>query len=138
MEALEALRSRIPGYAGYAGHDARYLVDQQVRAWVGEHLARLAATLRLAVSDSSGRYDRLIRACEFADPEAMRALEGRALDAAALDRLYRADLSVVEAAERADAVDAASAGAYMADVERLLTERTAILAGASEPPPTPS
>lgn len=133
MEALEALRARIPGYAGYSDESARCLVDQQVRAWVGEQLALLDSRLRLSATDLAGAYDHLIRECEFADPRLMRALELREFDDASLGRLYAADLSLVDAANRAESIDMPSADAYLSELERLFARRGAMISADTEP-----
>jgi hypothetical protein len=127
MEHLDALRALIPSYAGYDDEESRHLADKQVRAWIGERITLLDERLGLAAGPNAAAYERLLEECEFSDPHAIRELEQRDFDDADLAVLYGLDRRLIEAAGRADSVDAASASAYLDDLERLFASRYAII-----------
>ena len=127
MGDLEALRTEIPAYAGYEDAEARHLVDKQVRAWVGERLALLDDRLHLADGPLSSAFEHLLRECEFSDPHAIRELEQRRFDASDLELIYTLDHRLIEAADRADTIEAGGVADYLAELEQLFASRYAVI-----------
>jgi hypothetical protein len=132
MTDLEILRGRIPSYAGYGDGEQRHVADQQVRAWVGEHLAKIDGRLGLSTSDLGARYERMLRACEFADPGLLMTLEKRDFDDGTLAEVYGADRAIVEAADRSDSLERPGVDAYLGELEALFAHRAAIIVGEPE------
>jgi hypothetical protein len=127
MENLETLRTLIPTYAGYEDEDTRHLVDKQIRAWIGERISLLDVRLGLVNGPHAGAYERLLEECEFSDPHAMRELEQRDFDEDDLALLYTLDRRLIEAASRAESIEAAAAGTYLEELEHLFASRYAVI-----------
>lgn len=105
----------VPGYAGHADPQARFLSDQQVRAWVGETLARLAE--RLPAGGPRDDLEALLLRCEFGDQHVIRAIQDDRFGEAELAELVEAcDRNVVAAA---DAVETAGPDGLAAALELL-------------------
>lgn len=127
MENLETLRALIPDYAGYEDEETRHLVDKQIRAWIGERIARLDARLGLSNGPLAEAYEHLLEECEFSDPHAMRELERRDFDESDLGLLYTLDRHLIEAADRAESIDASTAADYLEELEHLFASRYAVI-----------
>lgn len=66
MEQLDAIRAVIAGFAGYQDEEKRRLADEQLRAYVGEHLAGISQDRLSALSAGErAAYDRVLVRCEF-------------------------------------------------------------------------
>ncbi|HEY0613028.1 MAG TPA: hypothetical protein VGC96_00240 [Candidatus Elarobacter sp.] len=130
MTDLEIIRSRIPGYAGYAGDDARHEVDKQIRAYLGEALAAARDALRPPAAVGEQLEGLLLR-CEFADQRVLRAADHARFDAALVERLHCLDRELIEAADgvRATTAPESLAGALDA-AARALDERLGAIAEA--------
>jgi hypothetical protein len=103
MDAMEVLKEKLPGFAGYADLAARRLTDEEVRAYLGERLAALA--MRLAPpGPTAERLDALIQRTEFTNQRAQPFFDSDALDRARLQAVGAADLATVELADRSDSV----------------------------------
>lgn len=123
MNALEMIRRRLPSYADYRDQDARHLADKQVRAYVGEALARLRERLR-PDDGPADQLDRVLLRCEFSDQRLIRAVDhGTFTDEEIVERIHDLDRALIEAADGADALDAARLPAYLAEVEGLFEAR---------------
>jgi len=130
MTDLELLRSRIPGYADYAGADARHQVDKQMRAWLGEALS--AARDRLRPDGAlAERLEGLLLRCEFSDQRVIRAADHARFDAALVDHVHALDRRIVEVGDR---IRAAASPDELAtaldDAARVLDERFGAIADA--------
>ncbi|MFN2460416.1 MAG: hypothetical protein ABR591_06995 [Candidatus Velthaea sp.] len=123
MNALESIRRKLPSYADYRDQDARHLVDKQVRAYVGEALARLRERVRLD-DGLAEQLDRVLIRCEFSDQRLIRAVDhGTFTDNQIVDRIHDMDGALIEAADRADSVDAAQLPAYLGELASLFEAR---------------
>jgi hypothetical protein len=98
-EDLTRRRELVPGYAGHADPQARFLSDQQVRASVGEMLAGLQE--RLPADGLRDQVETLLLRCEFGDQHVIRAIQDDRFGKPELAELVEAcDRKVVEAADR--------------------------------------
>ena len=130
MSDLELLRSRIPGYAGYADPAARLQVDKQIRAWLGEALSEVRDRLR-PEGALAERLDGLIQRCEFADYRVLRAAEHARFDGELVDHVHALDLRIVETGERIRAAGSLEELATaLDDAARVLDERFGAIADA--------
>jgi hypothetical protein len=103
MDATEELKEKLPGFAGYADLPARRLTDEEVRAYLGERLAALAARLA-PTGPTADRLDTLILRIEFTNQHAQPFFDSDTLDAARLQSVGAADLATVEIADRSEGV----------------------------------
>jgi hypothetical protein len=103
MDAMEVLKEKLPGFAGYADLAARRLTDEEVRAYLGERLAALATRL-VPPGPTAERLDALIQRTEFTNQRAQPFFDSDALDTARLLAVGAADLATVELADRSDSV----------------------------------
>jgi hypothetical protein len=139
MDDLAFLRERIESYADYTNDDRRRLVDEQVRAYVGEALARVLERLRPA-GPAGEALARVILRCQFADQAVVRALDLEEPSPAEIAAIHSADRELVALADRADTVDAAGLEEYVAQLDAALDRRSRIVTGggaatATIPPP---
>ena len=131
MDDLEYIRERIPAYADYPDEEARHLVDMQVRAWVGEALARMRERLGTLPQGLAERLDALMLQCEFTDQRFTRSIDHARLSEDEVDHLHVVDRQLVEAADRAATIEAAALEGYLKKLEGLFRRRsTAVLAPA--------
>ncbi|HEV3156118.1 MAG TPA: hypothetical protein VGZ00_02110 [Candidatus Baltobacteraceae bacterium] len=94
---FEFLKTRLPGFPGYEHEDSRSSSDKQVRAFVGEALARLRERSSNTLSPvDAERLDSLLLRCEFADQRYIGTLQHADFDAADLARLAKQDRAIVE------------------------------------------
>jgi hypothetical protein len=123
MDDLSFLRARIATYADYAHRGERHLVDQQVRAWVGEAVAAARERLR-PEGDAGDLADRVIFRCEFSDQALIRASDhGSFSDAPLVEHIHALDRALIETADGAATVDASGFPALLARLDGLLDER---------------
>jgi hypothetical protein len=122
MDDLGFLRERIESYADYTNDGDRRLVDDQIRAYVGEALARLRERLQPAGADGE-TLERLILRCQFADQPLARVLDALTPDAAEMAAIHRRDRELVTLADRADAVTAADVDVFLKQIETQLDAR---------------
>lgn len=109
-EALSNLASYIPGFAGYKAVEDRRIADKQLRAVIGERLARVKARLDplmdsisrggsmdgLALIDQSGRkLNRVIDRMRFADYGYTAVFDRVQLGEAEVTRLYEYDAGIM-------------------------------------------
>jgi hypothetical protein len=130
MTDLELLQSRIPGYADYAGPDARHQVDKQIRAWLGEALSeardRLGPTGALA-----DQLDGLILRCEFSDYRVIRAADHARFDHDLVEHVHALDRRIVETGDHLRAAGSLDdLGPALDDTARVLDERFGAIADA--------
>jgi hypothetical protein len=117
----------VPGYAGHADAQARYLSDQQVRAWAGETLTGLQE--RISVDGLRDRFDTLLMHCEFGDQHVIRAIEDDRFGTPELAELVEAaDRKVVAATNRLQDVGPEELDAALTALERAFEERAAAIA----------
>jgi hypothetical protein len=103
MDATEALKQKLPAFAGYADLAARRLTDEEVRAYLGERLAGLSERLAPTGAPADRLNDLILRA-EFLTQRASPYFDSNELDAAHLDAVAAADLAAVDLADRVDSV----------------------------------
>jgi len=130
MTDLEALRSRIPGYADYGDDTARHEVDKQIRAFLGEALAaaRDAVKPEGALAE---RLDGLLLRCEFSDQRVIRAVDHARFDRELVDHVHALDRRIVEAGDRLRAAGSLDELATaLDDAARVLDERFGVIADA--------
>ena len=119
-EDLTRRTQLVPGYAGHADPQARYLSDQQVRAWVGEMLAGLSD--RYPAED----LEALLLRCEFGDQHVIRAIQDERFGSPDLAELVEAcDRKVVEAADLVKAAAPDALQPALAALAQAFDERSA-------------
>jgi hypothetical protein len=126
MEALELLRAKISGFPGYDTILDRRHSDEYVRSYLGERLSEMAGRCALS-PELLARVDALVLRVAFADPKDFNA---RDVDGGAVDdegALASTDAATIELADRAPAIEPASAAAYLDAVTAALDERDAAL-----------
>jgi hypothetical protein len=123
-EDLTRRADLVPGYAGHADPQARYLSDQQVRASVGEMLAGLRERLP---SDGLGdALEALVLRCEFGDQHVIRAIQDDRFGKPDLAELVEAcDRKVVEAAGRVKTAGPDDLPAALGELAAAFDERSA-------------
>jgi hypothetical protein len=122
MDDLAVLRSHIEAYADYTDESSRHLVDKQIRAWVGEALARVRE--RLAPQGELGeQLEGLIFRCEFSDQRAIRAGDHASMGDALIAHIHGLDRQIVEAANSAAGIELDRLGEYLANVVALFDQR---------------
>jgi hypothetical protein len=122
-EDLTRPRGLVPGYAGHADPQARYLSDQQVRASVGEMLADLGE--RLASDGLRDALEALLLRCEFGDQHVIRAIQDDRFGEPELAELVEAcDRKVVEAADRVKTSEADDLPAALAALAQAFDDRS--------------
>lgn len=109
-EALSNLASYIPGFAGYKAVEDRRIADKQLRAVIGERMARVKARLDplmdsisrggsmdgLALIDQTGRkLNRVIDRMRFADYGYAAVFDRVQLGEAEVTRLYEYDAGIM-------------------------------------------
>lgn len=123
MTDLEFLRGRIAGYADYADEDARHLVDEQIRAYLGEVLAAVRDRLR-PEGPLAERLDGLLLRCAFGDQREIRAAEHARFDGGLADRVHALDREIVTTADRIRTIASPDAlSTALDDAARALDER---------------
>lgn len=110
-EALSNLASYIPGFHGYKAVEDRRIADKQLRAVIGERLARVKSRLDalvdsisrtgnmdgLALIDQSGRkLNRLVDRMRFADYGYAAVFDRVQLGDAEVTRLYEYDAGLMQ------------------------------------------
>ena len=116
------LQGKIESYAGYTNDAARQRSDEQIRAHVGEALARVRARLRPAGAASEA-LERLLVRCEFADQSVAHAFDAIDVDAGEIAATAAADRELVTLADRAGGVGAAELEAFVAQIGAALDRR---------------
>jgi hypothetical protein len=132
-EALSNLASYIPGFAGYKAVEDRRIADKQLRAVIGERLARVKERLDtltdsisrggsmdgLALIDQSGRkLNRLVDRMRFADYGYAAVFDRVQLGESEITRLYEYDAGIMS---QLGSFDDAASGVEQAasDTDRL-------------------
>jgi hypothetical protein len=119
----------VPGYAGHADAVARRLSDAQVRGWVGERLADLAA--RIDLGPFRERVEKLLMRCEFADQQVVHALEDVRFDDPSLGALVESyDRKLVGAAAGLEKATIEDVPGLIDSIEHAFDERTAAITAA--------
>jgi hypothetical protein len=110
-EALSNLASYIPGFAGYKGVEDRRIADKQLRAVIGERLAKIKGRLdgvtdtlsrsgdmeNLALIDQSGRrMEKLIDRMRFADYGYAAVFDRVQMGETELTRIYQYDAGLMQ------------------------------------------
>jgi hypothetical protein len=129
VDDLDAIRAKLPAYAGYTDERARHLTDTQVRAWVGEALSRTRERIGAGFDAALGdQFDELLLLCEFTDQVLMRTLNHITLGPEAWSGVHAADRALFDAAGRADAfADTDGFAAYLTEVRDLFADRTHVI-----------
>jgi len=138
-EALNNLAMHIPGFAGYKATEDRRIADKQLRAVIGEHLAKVKDRLDRAVEslsragsldtlpliDQSGRkLERLIDRMRFADYGYTAVFDRVQLGEPQLIELYQYDAAIMAEVPQFDAA-ASSIEAAGADGDKVRAAVTA-------------
>jgi len=122
MDDLSFLRSKIAEYADYRDQEARHLVDKEVRAYVGEAVARMRE--RLGPAGAADVLDDLLMRCEFSDQRVIRAMDhGSFADESLVKQIHELDRALIEAADRAGDVGSDGLSAYAKEVGVLFDRR---------------
>ncbi len=128
MDDLQAIAARITAYADYHDETARHLADEQVRAWAGEAISRLRERLAPFGDAVNDQFDELLLICEFTDQVLMRILNHLALDSAGRAQIHGVDRALVETADGADRIAAASeVGPFLSGLRERFAERTRLI-----------
>ncbi len=123
-QPLDAIKARIPEFAGYGDEVARRLADEQVRALVGEALALLNERHADYFSpEALASYDALIRRCEFVNQTVFRFIEYATLSDDRRVELARVDEALVEKAAGAQEVTAENLLSYLRALEAAFDRR---------------
>ncbi|MBV8727875.1 MAG: hypothetical protein JO233_08815 [Candidatus Eremiobacteraeota bacterium] len=123
-QTLDAIKTRIPEFAGYSDEVARRLADEQIRALVGEALALLNERhADYFTGEAMTSYDTLIRRCEFVNQEVFRFIEYATLNDGRKVELARVDYALVEKAAQACEVTAESLAEYLGQLEAAFDHR---------------
>ena len=122
MDPLDFLREKIPNFQGFDDEGARRLSDELVRAYAGEALADLQQRLG-DVAVANERLSKILLRCEFANQIALKQFESAELDETRTERIASADARVIELADNANAVDAASLDGYLQQLEEAFDQR---------------
>jgi hypothetical protein len=126
MEPLELLSAKITGFPGYTTALDRRHSDEYVRSYLGERLSEMAGRCALSL-ELQGRVDALVLRVAFADPKDFNAHD---VDGGGGDddgALASTDAATIEVADRAAAIEPASAAAYLDEVTVALDQRDAAL-----------
>jgi hypothetical protein len=116
----------VPGYAGHADPQARFLSDQQVRASVGEMLAGLRD--RVPADGPREQLDELLLRCEFGDQHVIRAIQDNRFASPELAELVEAcDRKVVEASDRVKTAGPDTLPAALTALAQAFDERSAAI-----------
>jgi hypothetical protein len=130
MDDIAFLHGRIESYADYTNDDCRQLVDEQVRAYVGEALARVLE--RLAPDGSAGEaLARVLLRCQFADQTVVRTLEVDEPTASDMQTFHRADRELITLADEADALGPDDVGAWIMRIDAALDGRVRLVMDAA-------
>jgi hypothetical protein len=121
MDALGALRAKIPTFPGYADADNRRLADEEVRAYLGEALAGLDD--RVGTGPLAERYGAVLLRAEFINQSAFRSIETADLSDAQIESMVQADIAAVELADRADSLPDDALPGYLDAVTAALDAR---------------
>ena len=123
-ETLDAIKTRIPEFAGYGDEVSRRLADEQIRASVGEALALLNERHADYFSpEAMTSYDALIRRCEFVNQSVFRFIEYAALSDDRKVELAHVDYALVEKAAQAQVVTAQELLEYLRALEGAFDHR---------------
>jgi len=123
-DTLDAIKTRIPEFAGYGDEVSRRLADEQIRALVGEALALLNERhADYFSSEAMTSYDALIRRCEFVNQSVFRFIEYAALSDDRKVELAHVDYALVEKAAQAQAVTTPELLEYLRDLEAAFDHR---------------
>jgi len=123
-QTLDAIKQKIPQFAGYADEVSRRLADEQIRALVGEALALLNERHADYFSaEAMLSYDALIRRCEFVNQSVFRFIEYAALNEERKVELARVDLALVDKASLAQNVRANDLLEYLRELEAAFDRR---------------
>jgi hypothetical protein len=134
MDDLASLHARIESYADYTNDDDRRLSDEQIRAYVGEALARVLE--RLAPPGEAGEtLARLLFRCQFADQTVIAALDAEEFVDTELASIHAADRRLVDLADRAAALDLPDVRTLLAEIDAALDERARIIVLDNDAPP---
>jgi hypothetical protein len=127
-EELTEIQRSIPDYAGVGDASARRRSDQQVRAWVGEHLAALRERLASELGASATLLDDVILRCEFGDQRVIKAIEAARFDDPACGaRLTAHNALLVSTMAGSASVDAAGLAAFVTALDAALTQRVELI-----------
>jgi hypothetical protein len=145
-EALNNLAMHIPGFAGYKASEDRRIADKQLRAVIGEQLAKVKDRLdrvvdslsrtgnldSLAIIDQSGRkLERLIDRMRFADYGYTAVFDRVQLGDAQLLQIYQFDATIMNELPQFDGAagaiessgtDSEKLGAALAAFDSLIAE----------------
>jgi hypothetical protein len=136
MDDTAFLHERIESYAGYTNDIDRQRSDEQIRAYVGEALARVRARLRPAGAASEA-LERLLVRCEFADQGVAHAFDAVDVDADEIAATAAADRELVTLADRAGEVETAQLEPFLAQVGAALDRRWRSISRAATPSALP-
>ncbi|HEY5340356.1 MAG TPA: hypothetical protein VIK27_04950 [Candidatus Aquilonibacter sp.] len=123
MDALEAVRAKVPRFPGYGDQAARQLADGLIRSYVGEALATLEQRHPEYFAAAGQQYEALVLRTSFVNQAAFRPFEYAVVD----DRFARAladeDLATIDVADRANGVEEAALDAYLDEIRATLDRR---------------
>jgi len=127
MDALTELSQRIPSFPGYADEDARKLSDELVRSYLGERLTDLEYRLHLDDPAREDALESVIFRSEFVNQQVFRTYSEACMDDASAAAVSACDARVIDLADAAAKVDAASFDAYIGDVQAALDKRDEVM-----------
>jgi hypothetical protein len=135
MDPRQVLEEHIPSFPGYETEEKRRLSDELVRSYLGEALATITLRIPNLPQALADRIEGLLIRTSFANQHVFRLYEEGVCDRDDFTQLAQADAAVVELAERAKELDAATLPAYLDDATAALDHRDSIMSSFQPPPP---
>jgi hypothetical protein len=123
MEALDALREKIPHFPGYDDEVTRRTSDELVRSYVGEALALLESRHPEYFATEEDACEALLLRAGFMNQTAFKTFEYAELDDASKNEIALDDLSLLRLADRAATVGASDLDAYLAELTAAFDQR---------------
>lgn len=123
MNALEAIRAKIPAFPGYDDEASRMKSDELVRSYAGEALVRLNVNHADYLSQQADEYGDLLLRCGFANQEAFKPYQHAKLSAAQIEALAECDAALIEVAGRAASIERGDLDAYVKDMRDAFDRR---------------
>jgi hypothetical protein len=131
MDAVEAIRAKIPQFPGYVDETTRRLSDELVRSYLGEALALLRERHPDFFGQRSDAFEALLLRAGFMNQQAFHAFEYRHLDETEQAGIATADLALIQLADRTATIDAAGIPGFLNDLTAAFDTRDALMSNQS-------
>jgi hypothetical protein len=131
MDAVEAIRAKIPQFQGYADETTRRLSDELVRSYLGEALALLRERHPDFFAQRSDAFETLLLRAGFMNQQAFHSFEYAHLDETDQAAIAAADLSLIQLADRTSTIDAAGIPDFLNDLTAAFDKRDLLMSSES-------